>query len=123
MAYDLKLGKEKSKVCWGETREYGQLSSAKNKISRFWPKPEGICVSGQRRLPVFPGNCQAPSPALEVGVPGSPAARIFLQLIADFVVYLGLLIRTVITQAALRVLDLLAKKPADAGLPASFSSY
>ena len=27
MAYDLKLGKKKSKVCWGETREYGQYPS------------------------------------------------------------------------------------------------
>ena len=48
------------------------LSSAKNRIPRSWPKPDGIC--GMIAIVM-------------------PAARIFLQLIADFVVYLGLLIR------------------------------
>jgi len=49
-----------------------RLSSAKNKIPRFWSKPEAIC-----------------------GMIGDvmPAASVFLPLIADFVVYLGLLIR------------------------------
>ena len=50
------------------------LSSAKNKIPRFWPKPEGIC-------------------GMIATV--TPAARIFFQLIADFVVYLGLLVRPI----------------------------